>query len=92
MRGSEIHHRQRRREGGHGYENLVLLCGTCHRWAHKYPLLAKADGYIVDPSETDISSVPIDTFVGVVRFTIDGGATLVTTQEETEWRLQSASK
>lgn len=73
--GSEIHHRQRRREGGHGYENLVLLCGTDHRWVHAHPSAARDAGYIIPISVSDISAVPIKTFAGWVVFGEDGGIT-----------------
>jgi hypothetical protein len=60
---------------------LVLLCGTCHKWAHAYPTLAKAVGYIVAPWETDVPNVPIKTFMGWVKFDNDGGITFVDEQE-----------
>lgn len=65
----------RRREGGHGYANLVYLCPTCHRWAHGSPAAAARDGYIIPVSAgvAAISSHPIRTFDGWVLFTSDGG-------------------
>lgn len=63
-RYAELHHRQRRREAGHGYEILVGLCGTCHKWAHANPVRAKEVGYIVDPYVSDVAAVPIKTFMG----------------------------
>lgn len=57
-RGTDIHHRKRRREGGHGLANCILLCRTCHQWAHANPLLAREQGFIVrannddDPAQT----------------------------------------
>lgn len=74
-RYAEIHHRQRRREGGHGYANLVGLCGTDHKWAHANPVPAKEQGYIVDPHIDDIASVRIKTFMGWMRFTDAGDVT-----------------
>lgn len=47
--GYEVHHRMRRREGGHDPRNLVLLCRTCHSWAHGNPDAAKEAGFIVPP-------------------------------------------
>lgn len=45
------HHRQRRRDGGHTPENLILLCGSgttgCHGWVHANPRAAQVFGYIV---------------------------------------------
>lgn len=74
---SEVHHRQRRREGGHGIENLVGLCTTDHRWVHANPEQAREYGYIVGVHVDDVESAPIKTFVGWVRFTKDGGAVFV---------------
>lgn len=48
-RGREIHHRVRRREGGHALSVCILLCRTCHRWAHAHPTEAKMYGFIVPP-------------------------------------------
>jgi 5-methylcytosine-specific restriction endonuclease McrA len=74
---SELHHRQRRREAGHGYEILVGLCSTDHRWAHANPARAKADGYIVSPHEDDVTAAPINTFMGWMTFDDVGGAHFV---------------
>lgn len=48
-RGSEWHHRRRRRVKAHRHCtcNGVLLCGTCHRWVHANPVSARDDGLIV---------------------------------------------
>lgn len=69
---AELHHRMRRREGGHGYENLVGLCSTDHRWVHKYPKAAQEQGYIIPTHAPDISAVPLKSFMGMVLFTTDG--------------------
>lgn len=69
--GREIHHRMRRREGGHGVHNLVGLCGTCHRWVHANPKAAQEQGYIIPISCKDIASVPLKSFMGEILFTID---------------------
>lgn len=69
---AELHHRQRRREGGHGYDVLVGLCSTDHKWAHANPAAAKARGYIVPVHIEDVSSIPILTFMGWMLFTKDG--------------------
>lgn len=74
---AELHHRQRRREGGHGVHNLVGLCTTDHRWVHANPALAREQGYIVGVHISDVSAVPIKTFIGWVRFTEDGGTVFV---------------
>lgn len=75
--GAEHHHRMRRREGGHGKENIVYLCSTDHRWVHANPKRAQEDGYIIPIHVTDISEVPIKTFMGWVKFTKDGGTVVV---------------
>lgn len=72
-RGYEIHHRKRRREGGHSLGNCIGLCGTCHRWAHANPDKAKEQGYITGISVDDPSTVPIQTFMGLVLFDDGGG-------------------
>lgn len=72
-RGYQIHHRQRRREGGHAVGNLAGVCSTCHAWAHANPDRAKNDGYIVHISVDDPSAIPILTFMGSVLFDNDGG-------------------
>lgn len=67
--GYEAHHRMRRREGGHDPRNLVLLCGTCHRWVHANPDMAKKTGFIVEPwyGKENIHLRPIEVSgVGVV--------------------------
>lgn len=76
-RGSDIHHRQRRREAGHAVGILVLLCRDCHKWVHGNPNTAKADGYIIEPWETDPLNVPIRTFAGWCKFDNVGGVEYV---------------
>lgn len=66
-----LHHRQRRREGGHGFENLISLCLADHRWAHANPSEARDAGYIVSVHATDIESVPILAYYGWVRLMSD---------------------
>ena len=57
------HHRQRRQVGGHGVENVVLVCGSgttgCHGWAHANPAAARAVGLIVRTTVADVSAVPL---------------------------------
>jgi hypothetical protein len=79
--GREIHHRQRRREAGHGLEILVGLCGTCHRWAHANPKAAQPLGYIVPPWTADVASVPLKSFMGWVLFDADGNIEFVDDNE-----------
>lgn len=68
-----LHHRMRRREGGHGYENLVGLCDTCHRIIHSRPAMSQEHGYIVPTHVDDIASVPVKSFMGWVLFDTSGG-------------------
>ena len=67
-----LHHRMRRREGGHGYENLVGLCDTCHRFVHAHPKAAQEHGYIVPVHVADIGAVPVKSYMGWVLFDSDG--------------------
>lgn len=63
--GYEAHHRRGRRVKDahtHCLCNLVLLCGTCHRWAHEHPVQAKAQGFVVarhmdEPEEVLVRSL-----------------------------------
>lgn len=41
------HHRMRRREGGDGLANLVLLHDACHKEVHASPAFARDRGFIV---------------------------------------------
>lgn len=54
----DVHHRKRRRDGGHATSNLVALCRLHHSWMHANPDVARAWGLIVsawgDPSKTPI--------------------------------------
>lgn len=75
--GTEVHHRQRRREAGHAVGILVTLCRKDHTWAHSHPTDAKAAGYIIPPWEVDACAVPIRTFQGWMTFDNDGGVEFV---------------
>lgn len=72
------HHRQRRRDGGHSVENLVLLCGSgttgCHGWVHANPTRAIAVGLIVPTWVREIALVPVPTVSGWRRLHADGTA------------------
>lgn len=74
---SDLHHRQRRREGGHGVHNLVGLCRTDHKWVHANPKRAREDGFIIGVHEKDVASIFIKTFMGWMIFTEDGEAVFV---------------
>lgn len=55
---TDVHHRKRRRDGGHAIANLLDLCRPCHSWAHSHPDEARALGVIVsaydDPAEAPV--------------------------------------
>lgn len=72
---TDLHHRQRRRDGGHSYENLIGLCRTDHNWVHANPARAKELGYIVAPGITEVTDVPVKTFAGWVWLGEDGSTT-----------------
>lgn len=48
---SDVHHRQRRRDGGHAIVNLLDLCRACHAHAHAHPAEARELGLIVSVYE-----------------------------------------
>lgn len=75
--GSDLHHRQRRREAGHAVGIIVTLCRTDHAWVHAHPENAKAVGYIIPPWEEDACAVPMKTFSGWVTFDNEGGAKFI---------------
>lgn len=60
----ELHHRQRRREGGHGYDVVVSTCSACHRFIHANPYRAQWEGFIVPTWVTEVWKVPIRAFDG----------------------------
>ena len=71
--GTDVHHRQRRRDGGHDVWNLVWLCRACHSWAHANPDAAKRTGIIIPPWDNNESHMmPIYTYVGFVVFDNEG--------------------
>lgn len=48
----DVHHRQRRKVGGHVLSNMIMLCGWgnttgCHGWVHAHPNAARDEGFIV---------------------------------------------
>jgi len=47
-RGTEIHHRLMRSQGGgHDLENLILLCATAHRYVHDNPSYSYERGWLL---------------------------------------------
>ncbi len=74
-RGYQMHHRQRRREGKHAIENLVLLCGACHIDVHAHPAMAREEGFVISVAvdREEIRTVPITLPGGhLVLLTTDG--------------------
>jgi hypothetical protein len=73
MRGSEIQHRKRRREGGHGMANLIRVCRTCHHdKIHRNPRWAMENGYTVS-SYMNPAEMPIKRWDGAVILLDDEG-------------------
>jgi hypothetical protein len=75
---TDVHHRQRRREGGHAVVNLLHLCRGCHTWVTEHPAAARELGAIVsvyaDPATTP--AYLVSRFTGRrerVRLLPDGG-------------------
>lgn len=69
--GTDCHHRKRRREGGHAIENIVLLCRSCHNWAHANPEQARKEGFIVSVWG-DVSETPIKAWYGWIKLRDEG--------------------
>jgi hypothetical protein len=65
-----VHHRRSRSvhdRHQHCACNLVLLCGTCHSWAHAHPVLATGDGWLVSKFVTEPGTVAVGTHWGIRR-------------------------
>lgn len=69
--GTEIQHRMRRREGGHGLANLVRICRVCHEWVHRHPVEAHRLGLTVKTWE-EPSEVPLLSWRGWIYLRDDG--------------------
>lgn len=74
-RGTELHHRMRRREGGHGLWNIVTLCGSCHRWAHANVAAAREDGFIIPTYTESPEWEPVRAWWSWLRLDEHGGIT-----------------
>lgn len=77
-RGTDLHHRRSRSVPGphcHCTCNLVLLCRTCHSWAHTNPFHARAQGIIVSRYADDVAGYVTQTKLGALRFDCEGGFT-----------------
>jgi 5-methylcytosine-specific restriction endonuclease McrA len=45
---TEVHHRLPTSGGGkHDLDNLLALCGDCHRHIHKYPTVSYENGWLI---------------------------------------------
>lgn len=76
---TDIHHRMRRREGGHAVSNLVLLCRTCHEYCHKNPRIAQSEGFIIPANQFGVdSTAPVKTWRGWACHDDEGNFTHVT--------------
>ena len=88
---TDIHHRMRRREGGHGVQNLIGLCRGCHNWVHAHPTVATAEGYIVRTHVQDIPGAPLLVWAATrglaywARLNEGITPTPITKTEVTEW-------
>ncbi len=60
----DIHHRQRRREAGHAVWTCILLCRTCHNWAHANPARARMTGFIISAHDPAGWERPIKAYWG----------------------------
>lgn len=56
---TDLHHRKRRRDGGHAASNLLDACAPCHRNAHAHPQLARERGWIVSAFAVDPALEPV---------------------------------
>lgn len=68
--GAEWHHRRRRNvkdEHQHCTCNGVLLCKTCHGWAHGHPIEARNTGFIVSAHQPDPGTEPVRSWLGEIR-------------------------
>jgi 5-methylcytosine-specific restriction protein A len=73
--GTDWHHRRRRAvkdEHTHHPCNGVLLCRTCHSWAHAHPRLAREEGWILAMNRTPMRE-PINTAWGLRQPDCEGG-------------------
>lgn len=80
---NQWHHRRTRavnRPHRHCPCNGVLLCPTCHQWAHRYPVKAKAVGLIVTTTVDEPDTIPMHGLWGWIRLSC-GGAAAALSQE-----------
>jgi hypothetical protein len=75
--GSEWHHRRGRSvkdRHQHCACNGILLCRTCHAYAHAYPTIAQNFGFVVSRHCEDPSLVPVKNATGWAVLTCEGDA------------------
>ena len=72
LRGTEIQHRKRRREGGHSLSNLIRMCHTCHMWVHDHPAGATGSGWTVSVYGNP-SQIPVQRWDGALILLHDDG-------------------
>lgn len=81
MPGSHWHHRRSRNvkdQHTHCPCNGVLLCGTCHQWAHANPFQARKEGWIISRYTDRPETVPVQTKWGGRTHNCDAGFETVT--------------
>lgn len=81
-KGTDFHHRRSRRvrdKHTHCSCNGIMLCRTCHKWAHSYPLDAQAEGYIVSQWQESPGFVRVRGWVGWLEMDCVG---------EAEWKTK----
>jgi len=64
-----VHHRMRRRDGGHDMWNLVLLDRACHSWVHAHPEESREQGFIISAymDVNEARAVPLVNWKGTAR-------------------------
>ena len=55
--------------------NGVLLCRTCHQWAHDHPHQARGCGFIVSRHTANPGGVIVRAYFGLVQMDCTGGFT-----------------
>lgn len=94
-RGTDLHHRQRRRDGGHARTNIILLCRDDHAKVHANPEWARERGLIVSAYSDSARYVPVRTFAGWVLLDPFGGLLTVpdvdiVPGDPPQWRLNAS--
>lgn len=78
---TDIHHRKRRREGGHPLSNLILVDRGCHSWIHANPTKAKEQGLIVSVWESPVDA-PMKSWRGWTLLDDEGRVAFIASPEE----------